>query len=53
MSKKSRKTQKKNWFKGLKAEFKQNHLAGQADTCKTDSGSSFCIRSVGSNHRSD
>ena len=40
MSKKE--AQKKSWFKGLKAEFTQDHLAGQRDTCKTDSGSRFC-----------
>ena len=45
MSEKSQKTQKKNWFKGLNAE------ARQADTCKRDGGSSFRIRSAGSNHR--
>ena len=50
MSKKE--AQKKSWFKGLKAEF-QDHLAGQRDTCKTDSGSRFCIRCIGSDHCSD
>ena len=51
MSKKE--AQKKSWFKGLKAEFKQDHLARQRDTCKTDSGSRFCIRCIGSDHCSD
>ncbi len=31
----------------------QDHLAGQRDTCKTDSGSRFCIRCIGSDHCSD
>ena len=35
-----RKTQKKNWFKGLNAEFKKIIWPDKADTCKRDGGSS-------------
>ena len=41
---KAEKAQKKSWFKGLKAEFKKDHLAGQENTCKADSGSCYRFR---------
>ena len=51
MSEKSQKTQKKNWFKGLNAEFKKIIWPDKQTLVKRDGGSSFRIRSAGSNHR--